>query len=981
MCDDVLQRRCSKVPVTALAFFNNDVLLAGEGNLLLAYDATTRQRLASAQSFRQQAVHGIFADEATGLLLIYGGRRIAVASLTHHTNGITISVSEEKDAGDWILDAIFSPITDTDEGLCDDRNVRLWDISTISDSTPEVVSHEDVDTGFGATKQNNENAPPLIAAALGHVSRIWSVRTFVANDRLTIWTFGEDATRIEWRLEHRPESGKYQLVQDRVDTCHTGKHIWSTARTNLLEDTCATGGADGSIAILPDDELHGPVRGTVTPSSRIIATRERALDTTKSYAFVAHDALIAVSSQGHITLVSLLPNGDSSTESLACHEELRSYSLVTGFAGTAIMAGKGGAVHMFDAAAKEPCIVADAPGKVAGLFKSLFRIAGNAMRPRLFALVTMLGIPNAQLVELSASELADDATANEERTCRQLQLAQNFVAASFVMVNQGVDGIAVLGSRSGAIAVYDLGSQGPVSLSPYFERAGVHGDAITSLSFAPLKATSESRYLFASSRDGTYSVHLATFGTRGLCFDLVHKLSLSFGPNIEGLQITEAGHLQVWGFRSKHFILHDVTSQEDVVKVGCGGVHSSWAFLSTDEGGTFAWTQAGKIVWTTQTQQPVQRINAGGHGREIKACAVSPGLPQLIATGAEDTDIKLFTYDETRGFRCLQTLRKHVTGIQHLQWSSDGTWLFSSGGFEEFFAWKITRDVPYVNVGVVCTAGYPRNGKSDLRIMGFDVQEVHPEGRGGSIEFQITMAYSDSTLKIWSSNTESPDAWTLLAQGSYLTSCLSSVHILRPAGSNVTILTTSTDGHIALWSHEPTDAAKVSWTSRHKLHQNAILARNMCKLSDSSIIVVTGGDDNALAFTRIASLASASPSLTTLIVSKAHAAAVTGVLCRSTGANGTLEVVSVGLDQKVKVWQVRIDTGQDGVDGLEVQRKGKAWSSVADAGEMVWSGGCGTAPGHGEHDKQAGVLVVGVGMEVWSFGPNTIKEALQDSKS
>ncbi|KAK6432901.1 WD repeat-containing protein 6 [Oleoguttula sp. CCFEE 5521] len=849
---------------------------------------------------------------------------------------------------------------------------------------PEAVLDQAVDTGFGATEQSNENAPPLIAAALGHVSRIWSVRTFVSNDRFTIWTFGEDATRIEWHLEHHTESSQCQLVQDRVDTCHTGKNIWSTARTILLEDTCATGGADGSIAILPDDELHGSVRSTVTLFSQLHASRERPLDATKSYAFVAQDALIAVSNQGHITLVTLLPNGEFSTESLAYHEELRTYSLATGFAGTAIVAGKGGTVYMFDTAVKELSIVANAPGKVAGLFMSIIRTADDATRPRLLALVTTLGSSNAQLVEVSASELIDNTSATARRNCRQLQLTQDFVVTSFVMVNRGVDGIAVLGSRSGAIAVYDLSSQRPGGLHPCFDRAGVHGDAITTLGLAPPKDTSESRYLFASSRDGTYSAHLVTFGIEGLSFDLVHKLSISFGPNIEGLRITQAGHLQVWGFRSKHFILHDVTSQEDVMKVECSGVHSSWAFLSTDEGGTFAWTQAGKIVWTTQTQQPVQRINAGGHGREIKACAVSPGSPQLVATGAEDTDIKLFTYDKTRGFRCLQTLRKHVTGIQHLQWSPDGTWLFSSGGFEEFYVWKITRDVPYVNVGVVCTARYPRNGKSDLRIMGLDVQEVQPEGHHGTIEFHITMAYSDSTLKTWSFNSSSPDPWTLMVQGSYLTSCLSSVYILEPAGPNATALTTSTDGHVNLWSSDSTDAARVSWTSRHQVHQNAVLSCTVHTLPDRSTLIITGGDDNALAFTRITDYPLASPSLRTLIIPRAHAAAVTGVLCRSTGVDGALEVVSVGLDQKVKVWQVRIDTSQDGVDGVEVQRKGKGWSSVADAGEMVWLGGRGRAPGQGVHNQQAEVLVVGVGMEVWSLdgddGPNTIKEAL-DSKS
>jgi len=79
-------------------------------------------------------------------------------------------------------------------------------------------------------------------------------------------------------------------------------------------------------------------------------------------------------------------------------------------------------------------------------------------------------------------------------------------------------------------------------------------------------------------------------------------------------------------------------------------------------------------------------IRSGGHGREIKAVAVSPQggsrSRQLIATGAEDTDIKIFQYAE-KDFACRRTIRKHTTGIQHLQWSHDGEYLFSSGGCEE----------------------------------------------------------------------------------------------------------------------------------------------------------------------------------------------------------------------------------------------------------------------------------------------------------
>ncbi|OQN95517.1 hypothetical protein B0A48_18519 [Cryoendolithus antarcticus] len=238
--------------------------------------------------------------------------------------------------------------------------------------------------------------------------------------------------------------------------------------------------------------------------------------------------------------------------------------------------------------------------------------------------------------------------------------------------------------------------------------------------------------------------------------------------------------------------------------------------------------------------------------------------------------------------------------------ASNGTWLFSSGGFEEFFGWKITRGVPYVNVGVVCAAKHPRNGKSDLRIMGFDVREVQLGDAVASVVFHITMAYTDSTLKTWSFSTGSPDSWMLVAQGLYLTSCLSSVHILKPALAEGMTLMTSTDGHLALWSRDPADTSELRWTARHQVHQNAILSTALYTLPDSSVLLITGGDDDALVFTRITSPQSASATSKTLTIPRAHAAAITGVLCRSTAGQGVQEVVTLGLDQTVEVWEVRL---------------------------------------------------------------------------
>ena len=211
----------------------------------------------------------------------------------------------------------------------------------------------------------------------------------------------------------------------------------------------------------------------------------------------------------------------------------------------------------------------------------------------------------------------------------------------------------------------------------------------------------------------------------------------------------------VYGFQSTKFILHDSSTEEDAMLVECGGAHRSWAFQSHPSGfgGTLVWTRAATMQIYSQDTPSYRTIRSGGHGREIKAVAASVDSPsskmaRLIATGAEDTSIKIFKYEHgdvmdpmSAELTCIRTLRKHSTGIQHLQWSEDCKYLFSSGGCEEFYVWRVTI-LPIIGLGVVCeSVCAPISEQSDLRITSFNI-------RCSGAGFVICMVYSDSTLRV-----------------------------------------------------------------------------------------------------------------------------------------------------------------------------------------------------------------------------------------
>ena len=134
------------------------------------------------------------------------------------------------------------------------------------------------------------------------------------------------------------------------------------------------------------------------------------------------------------------------------------------------------------------------------------------------------------------------------------------------------------------------------------------------------------------------------------------------------------------------------------------------------------------------------------------------------------------------------------------------------------------------------------------------------------------------------------------------------------------------------------------------------------KLEDGSHVVITGGDDNAIAFTRIRADGNAS----TLIVSHAHAAAVTG-LATASGGRGRLLLVTTSIDQRVKVWHVNIDTSRPGVEGIAVQHLENFPTAVADVSSLAL---------YGFEDGAVGVLVCGVGMDMWRLRSDAARLAV-----
>ena len=498
----------------------------------------------------------------------------------------------------------------------------------------------------------------------------------------------------------------------------------------------------------------------------------------KAYCWPLQWNLLAISSKGQILIGSLHdwtkksgPPPDFNIpvrwNTMGQLGDLRSYSICTKIGyGKILLGGTSGQIHLYDQLRNQITSVLKLDRKVAGIFMAGHERSNSDVH----VVATCVGSPRASHFSISSTSLPIKSMAS-------LELPPNFIVTSSGYLNQG---FMILGSRAGALCLYRLSRVASLDvIEPACFEPHVHGhDAVTSICEVPTTTVSpEGVHFLTTGRDGTFAMHMLTPDLR---FRTVHRSRPPFGPCIEGacfqrrwvdwnpqpettgpqLSSGFSEHdLLLWGFRGKHFVASNHHEHKEILAADCGGAHRSWAFLPGGLSGALGclvWTQAGKCHIHVQTDASHRIIQRGGHGRDIKALAVRPKvngdmLPSLIATGAEDTTIrisKIVPSDrEPRSLGTVSVISEHTTGVHALRWSRDGKFLFSSGGREELRTWRV-QQVPCLEIGITCNARAPRvTASGELRITKFDVLELDGEVESRSSKL-IVAGYSDSSLRV-----------------------------------------------------------------------------------------------------------------------------------------------------------------------------------------------------------------------------------------
>ena len=506
-----------------------------------------------------------------------------------------------------------------------------------------------------------------------------------------------------------------------------------------------------------------------------------AQDSLKNYSWISNHEVLVTTVKGRILLgqlqkppTSTLKESQRNTVSwteVTQLTDLSSYSLVASVPSleAGLLSGTQGIIYFYHNARRSVDALMKLPRKVSSLFSqglygpSRQSIANGASKSA-GVVAACLGSQIAYAFTICINDLSKEHATSE---LTHLELPQNLVVTSAHWID--ARNLLILGSRDGAVCFYDLSTAAirdrTVTACACYSH--IHGDdAVTVIQASPTQDLTSSLSILTAGRNAKFAVHHIRLQrdhpVTHIQLETVHISEPSFGPNIEGALFDAlTDDLILWGFRSKHFVVWNDTQQKETMAVECGGSHRSWAYQHNNhgsDGGRFIWTKASTYNIHVQAEASHHVIQPGSHGREIKAMALFSAertsqahKPILFATGAEDTTIRIYKYNINASalphrFECQAIIKDHTTGIQQLKWCPDGRFLFSAGGCEELYAWRV-QSVVCVGLGVVCRAKCPLvTGDSDLRVMDFDVSVVNDEISKSPL--LLSVVYSDSSVRV-----------------------------------------------------------------------------------------------------------------------------------------------------------------------------------------------------------------------------------------
>ncbi|KAI9141586.1 WD40-repeat-containing domain protein [Paraphysoderma sedebokerense] len=478
------------------------------------------------------------------------------------------------------------------------------------------------------------------------------------------------------------------------------------------------------------------------------------------------------------------------------------------------------------------------------------------------------------------------------------------------------------------------------------------------------------------------------------------------------------------GFYQRRFWVWNETRKFKMVSIACGGAHRFWHFRTQDSelnNAMFTFIRREYIYAHTRSQKASSpfsstKLQQTFHGREtrvVKFCrddsnchhsnpsvrSVISKLHNVLITASEDCSVRFFEYIDNASFdqrlQDLTSMKKHTSVIRCLDISVGNIpLLFTAGGCEELRCWKLESHGSALTA-LDCSVCPIVSSVQETRIM--DIS-VFPYTHNELVYHILCLANSDGYIRIFVFD-EMNQKFYLLSENN-LGKCLLSVkHVavspstssnsLESVENDHVVLMSTTFGHVHVFSISAVLHAffvaysavpdpkpirvktfyftepKMKELFKWKPHQSGVNSMDVVR-DGNKLLVVTGGDDNALSVSSI-DMKDCSVKMETYYT--AHASSVTSVkIIRGfTKAEETaqgLYVASAAVDQRVSIWRVSplqfasgsASTQRDTKNSDLIQLMISKFVNVPDIGDMDVMFDASTG--------QVNVVAVGLGIEL-----------------
>ncbi|TPX64184.1 hypothetical protein SpCBS45565_g06081 [Spizellomyces sp. 'palustris'] len=808
----------------------------------------------------------------------------------------------------------------------DDRTIRVWD------------------TRLDSRKQ--------ATVLYGHAARIWDCR--IINNLVV--SISEDSTCRVWDITTEECIACWEG--------HDGKNVWSVD-IDPQHNTVATGGNDGGIRLWNLLSLHRNridseeqmdrfgAAGDGTPCDSPLASPE----TVKTFAWLDYTSSIMSTNAGRF----LLLNRDGERRQFEIHADadFSRYSVLTASGcGTIVVVGgmNGQLLVLSPMRGFPPVKCAPHDGKVnqvileaRGVRHSWYLFSFAEKSEQLFIHHIVVSEREQQCIVTHAASgelpdhfwVTDVAYATREKA---------------LIVGSRKGAIAVYDTTS-------ISADTPCTapLKPVLVSRKVHGkDSVTSIALdMRCMKDGEGEIIFGSvGRDGTYCRFVLkrldgrhhvvghefspdTDPTAKWSLERLHRSKITKGWLEKLFFIDDMAVL--CGFYDKKFFAYNETKKYEMFSVACGGGHRRWDFRIADallHRATFGFIRAEQLHCVYREVQetrifkdPILQQNYSGLETRVVRFLDMPYKKNntvLLLTTGEDSVLRFHEYDSPHaghGFKSVLNVRKHVSVVRGIAVSPGrtGTLMFTAGAREELRCWRMETDN---SSGPQCLELASAPMVSDIpetRIM--DVGTVALRSLGSEFEglHLVVAAYSDAYFRIWVYS-ESRNVFLLLARSGTHKRCVLKCRVLvleDEETPKVVIFTAGTDGTLMMWDCTQTirdgcgdavrEVTELS-TPLHaeKVHQSGVNALSVRKLhctasqktvtpGSSSILVASGGDDNAISIVQI--LLRPTPnsilidSVTAATHPSSHSSGVTGIKIHPDGT-----IISSSVDQRLNLW-------------------------------------------------------------------------------